>query len=103
MMDDPISKMIMQHNDELEDLDADERDLLVSVAFTHPILRETAPSVWIPQDSLGVSDDEVKRTRDQHPAVVIENRGAFFNRKLKVDVSRPPPDMSEFALIMAEL
>ena len=102
-MNDPISKIVMQHNDELEDLTAEERDLLISVAFTHPVLRQTRPSVWIPQDGLGVSDDEVRRTRERHADVVIDNRGAFFNKKLKVDVNRPPPDMSEFALIMAEL
>lgn len=103
MMNDPISKIIMQHNDELEDLDAEERDMLISVAFTHPILREPPPAVWIPSDDLGVSDDEVRRTRAMWPGVGIENRGAYFNKKLKVEVDRPPPDMSEFALIMAEL
>ncbi|TID24432.1 DUF221-domain-containing protein [Venturia nashicola] len=103
MYNDPISKIIMQHNDEIEDLDADDRDLLISVAFTHPILREPPPAVWIPNDDLGVSDDEVRRTRAMWPGVGIENRGAFFNQKLKVEVDKPPPDMSEFALIMAEL
>ncbi|KAE9975061.1 hypothetical protein EG328_003480 [Venturia inaequalis] len=103
MFNDPISKIIMQHNDEIEDLDADDRDLLISVAFTHPILREPPPAVWIPSDDLGVSDDEVRRTRAMWPGVGIENRGAFFNKKFKVEVDRPPPDMSEFALIMKEL
>lgn len=103
MLDDPISKIIMQHNDELENLDPEERDMLISVAFMHPVLRETKPSVWIPMDDLGVSDDEVRRTRELSDDVVIDNRGAYFDRKLKVQVDKPPPDMSEFALIMAEL
>ena len=103
MLDDPISKIIMQHNDELENLDPEERDMLISVAFMHPVLRETRPSVWIPSDELGVSDDEVRRTRELSADVVIDNRGAYFDRRLKVQVDRPPPDMSEFALIMAEL
>jgi len=103
MLDDPISKIIMQHNDELEDLEPEERDMLISVAFMHPVLRETKPSVWIPCDDLGVSDDEVRRTRALSKDVVIDNRGAYFDRKLKVQVHQPPPDMSEFALIMAEL
>ena len=103
MMNDPISKIIMQHNDELEDLDAEDRDMLISVAFTHPVLRETKPSVWIPGDDVGVSDDEVRRTRELSQDVAIDNRGAYFNRKLKVEVDKPPPDMSEFALVMAEL
>jgi hypothetical protein len=103
MLDDPISKIIMQHNDELENLDPEERDMLTSVAFMHPVLRETRPSVWIPSDEIGVSDDEVRRTRELSEDVVIDNRGAYFDRRLKVQVDRPPPDMSEFALIMAEL
>ncbi|KKY24431.1 hypothetical protein UCRPC4_g02389 [Phaeomoniella chlamydospora] len=103
MMDDPISKIIMQHNDELEDLDAEDRDMLTSVAFTHPILREPSPSVWIPSDDLGVSDDEVKRTVDLFRNVSMSNKGAFLNKHLKVRVKKPPPDMSEFALVMAEL
>ena len=103
MLDDPISKIIMQHNDEVENLDPEERDMLISVAFMHPVLRETRPSVWIPSDELGVSDDEVRRTRELSSDVVIENRGAYFDRNLKVQVDKPPPDMSEFALIMPEL
>ncbi|KAG9241702.1 hypothetical protein BJ878DRAFT_465819 [Calycina marina] len=103
MLDDPISKIIMQHNDELENLDPEERDMLVSVAFMHPVLRETRPSVWIPSDELGVSDDEVRRTRELSRDIIIDNRGAYFHRRLKVQVDRPPPDMSEFALIMGEL
>jgi hypothetical protein len=103
MMNDPISRIIMQHNDELENLEPDERDMLLSVAFTHPVLRQARPSVWIPGDDIGVSDDELRRTRALSADLTIDNRGAFFDRKLKVRVDQPPPDMSEFALIMAEL
>jgi len=103
MMNDPISKIIMQHNDDLEALTGEERDMLVSVAFTHPVLREPEPSVWIPRDDVGVSEDELRRTRELSRHIAIDNRGAFFNRRLKVEVEKPPPDMSEFALVMAEL
>lgn len=103
MMNDPISKIIMQHNDDLEALTSEERDMLVSVAFTHPVLRDSKPSVWIPRDDVAVSDDEVRRTRALSRYIAIGNRGAFFNRKLKVEIDKPPPDMSEFALVMAEL
>lgn len=103
MMNDPISRIIMQHNDDLETLTSEERDMLISVAFTHPVLRESPPTVWIPRDDSGVSDDEVKRTQELGRHIAIDNKGAFFNRKFKVKVDRPPPDMSEFALVMAEL
>jgi hypothetical protein len=103
MLDDPISKIIMQHHNELENLEPEERDMLTSMAFMHPVLREITPSVWIPADDLGVSDDEVRRTRELSEDLVIDNRGAYFDWKLKVEVIKPPPDMSKFALIMAEL
>ncbi|RMZ84395.1 hypothetical protein DV738_g634, partial [Chaetothyriales sp. CBS 135597] len=103
MFNDPISKIIMQHNDELEDISREERDMLLSVAFTHPVLRQARPAVWIPKDELGVSDDEVKRTRELSGDLTIDNRGAFFDRRLKVRVDRQPPDMSEFTWVMAEL
>ncbi|KAJ9612006.1 hypothetical protein H2200_003601 [Cladophialophora chaetospira] len=103
MMNDPISRIIMQHNDDLEALTSEERDMLVSVAFTHPVLREQNPYVWIPRDDALVSDDEVRRTREFSSDISIHNRGAFFNKKLEVKVDKPPPDMSEFALVMAEL
>jgi len=103
MMNDPISKIILQHNDELETLEPDERDMLISVAFTHPLLRAPRPCVWIPRDDLGISDDECRRTREFSENVFIENKGAFFDEKLKVQVDKPPPDMSEFALVIPEL
>jgi hypothetical protein len=103
MMSDPISKIMMQHNDKLENLTNEERDMLVIVAFTHPVLREPKPSVWIPRDDVAVSDDEVRRTRELSRDIAIDNRGAFFNRRLKVEVDKPPPDMSEYTLVMAAL
>lgn len=103
MMNDPISKIILQHNDELETLEPDERDMLISVAFTHPLLRAPRPCVWIPRDELGVSDDECRRTREFSGNLFIENKGAYFDKRWKVNVDRPPPDMSEFALVIPEL
>lgn len=52
---------------------------------------------------MGVSDNEVRRTRELSGDVVIDNRGAYFDRRLKVQVDKPPPDMSEFAIIMTGL
>jgi hypothetical protein len=116
MLDDPISKIIMQHNDELENLGPEERDMLISVAFMHPVLRETRPCVWIPGDGMGggvggvglgvkeVSDDEVRRMRELSGGdLVVDNRGAYFDARGRVCVDRPPPDMSEFAFVMGEL
>lgn len=103
MMDDPISKIILQHNDELETLDAEDRDKLISLAFTHPLLRQPRPFIWIPKDDFGISDDEVRRTRAFSRNLDIENRGAYFDRKLKVVVDQEPPDLDQFSIVMNEL
>ncbi|KAJ8058673.1 hypothetical protein OCU04_012847 [Sclerotinia nivalis] len=88
------------YNDEIEDLDPEERDSLVKHAFQHYALRARRPVVWIPRDDIGVSDDEVKRTRDYAGANIwISNVGAALDAKGRVVYGRNPPDFSEVDLI----
>ncbi|KAF4609800.1 hypothetical protein G7Y89_g15823 [Cudoniella acicularis] len=87
-------------NDDIEDLTPDERDVLVKHAFQHYALRARRPTVWIPRDDIGVSDDEVKRTRDfAGPNIWISNVGAALDGKCRVVYGRNPPDFSEVDLI----
>lgn len=88
------------YNDELEDLTPDERDVLVKHAFQHEALRARRPTIWIPRDDIGVSDDEVKRTRDfAGKNIWISNIGAALDGKCRVVYGRNPPDFSEVDLI----
>lgn len=88
------------YNDEIEDLTPEERDVLVKHAFQHYALRARRPTVWIPRDDIGVSDDEVRRTRDFAGANIwISNVGAALDGKCKVVYGRNPPDFSEVDLI----
>ncbi|TEY38587.1 hypothetical protein BOTCAL_0486g00100 [Botryotinia calthae] len=88
------------YNDEIEDLSPEERDALVKHAFQHYALRARRPVVWIPRDDIGVSDDEVKRTRDYAGANIwISNVGAALDAKARVVYGRNPPDFSEVDLI----
>ncbi|ESZ91803.1 hypothetical protein SBOR_7819 [Sclerotinia borealis F-4128] len=88
------------YNDEIEDLAPEERDSLVKHAFQHYALRARRPVVWIPRDDIGVSDDEVKRTRDYAGANIwISNVGAALDAKGRVVYGRNPPDFSELDLI----
>lgn len=87
-------------NEEIEDLTPDERDILVKHAFQHEALRARRPTVWIPRDDIGVSDDEVKRTRDfAGKNIWISNIGAALDGKSRVVYGRNPPDFSEVDLI----
>jgi hypothetical protein len=88
------------YNDEIEDLTPDERDVLVKHAFQHYALRARRPTVWIPRDDIGVSDDEVKRTREfAGPNIWISNVGAALDGKCRVVYGKNPPDFSEIDLI----
>ncbi|KAG9247411.1 hypothetical protein BJ878DRAFT_564958 [Calycina marina] len=87
-------------HDEIEDLTPDERDVLVRHAFQHYALRARRPTVWIPRDDIGVSDDEVRRTRAfAGENIWISNVGAALDGRGKVVYGKNPPDFSEIDLI----
>lgn len=86
--------------DEIEDLTPEERDVLVRHAFQHYALRARRPILWIPRDDIGVSDDEVKRTREySNSNIWITNAGAALDGKFRAVYGRNPPDFSEVDLI----
>ncbi|KAH7328270.1 hypothetical protein B0I35DRAFT_417041 [Stachybotrys elegans] len=86
-------------HDEIEDLTPSERDMLTRHAFLHSALRARRPTVWIPRDDLGVSDDEIKRTKEYSENIWISNEGTALDSKLRVVYGRHPPDFSEIDLI----
>ena len=87
------------YHDEIEDLTPEERDALVRYAFQHSALRARRPTVWIPRDDIGVSDDEIRRTRELSEFVWISNEGTALDGKVRVVYGRAPPDFSEVDLI----
>lgn len=86
-------------HDEIEDLTPEERDVLVRRAFMHSALRAKRPTVWIPRDDLGVSDDEIKRTKEFSEHIWISNEGTALDSKVRVVYGRAPPDFSELDII----
>ncbi|KAI1658537.1 DUF221-domain-containing protein [Daldinia decipiens] len=86
-------------HDEIEDLIPEERDVLVRRAFMHSALRAKRPTVWIPRDDLGVSDDEIRRTREYSEHIWISNEGTALDSKVRVVYGRAPPDFSELDII----
>ncbi|SMR47918.1 unnamed protein product [Zymoseptoria tritici ST99CH_3D1] len=96
--------------DELEDLTPDERDLLVRFAFQHSALRAKRPVVWIPRDTLGVSDDEIRRAKkmstvrvggegEERVNIWMSNEGTALDGKGRVVFRRSPPDFRSLDLI----
>ncbi|KAK5660314.1 hypothetical protein OQA88_12854 [Cercophora sp. LCS_1] len=87
------------YHDEIEDLTLEERDTLVRKAFQHYALRARRPTVWIPRDDIGVSDDEIRRTMEFSDNIWISNEGTALDSKVRVVYGRNPPDFSETDLI----
>ncbi len=87
------------YHDEIEDLTPEERDSLVREAFKHSALRARRPTVWIPRDDIGVSDDEILRTRELSDYIWISNEGTALDSKVRVVYGRAPPDFSDIELI----
>jgi len=105
------------YNDELEDLTVEERDTLVRYAFQHAALRARRPVVWIPRDPLGVSDDEIARSKFMSTVEVedsegekkgddksktfiwMSNSGTALDAKNRVIFRRSPPDFASVDLI----
>ncbi|KAI1776871.1 DUF221-domain-containing protein [Hypoxylon cercidicola] len=86
-------------HDEIEDLTPEERDVLVRRAFMHSALRARRPTVWIPRDDIGVSDDEIRRTNEFSEHIWISNEGTALDSKVRVVYGRAPPDFSELDII----
>ena len=95
--------------EDLEDLAPEDRDLLVRYAFQHSALRARRPVVWIPRDKLGVSDDEIRRTKQmstvevdsqQKIAIWMSNDGTALDSKGRVVFRKSPPDFSNVDLVV---
>ncbi|KAJ8098345.1 hypothetical protein POJ06DRAFT_259229 [Lipomyces tetrasporus] len=78
--------------EDLEDLSSEERDFLVNRAFRHEALRAKKPVIWIPQDELGVAEDEIRITRELYANVLISSDNAALNVRDKVVFGGRPPD-----------
>ncbi|PHH65898.1 hypothetical protein CDD81_1267 [Ophiocordyceps australis] len=87
------------YHDEIEDLTPEERDMLTRHAFLHYALRVRRPVVWIPRDDLGISDDEIRRTRDYSEYIWMSNEGTALDSKMRVVYGQNPPDFSEDDII----
>ncbi|KAK8091131.1 hypothetical protein PG994_000636 [Apiospora phragmitis] len=85
-------------HDEIEDLTPEER--CAGPPRVHAFgLAGGAPTVWIPHDDIGVSEDEIKRTREFSDHIWISNEGTALDSSVRVVYGRAPPDFSELDLI----
>lgn len=53
------------------------------------------PVIWLPRDDLGISDDEISRTKEFSGTIRISNRNACLDGHAKVEVHGPPPSYED--------
>ena len=61
-----------------------EADGLISPAYQHEALSTQMPTVWIPKDCLGISDDEILRIRKYDNSMKVSNEHATLNIEGKI-------------------
>jgi len=59
--------------------------------FAHPAASRPQQTVWLPRDTLGIAEEEVKACRDM--GVEASLKDGVMNEKGKVDISGVPPDL----------
>ena len=80
---------------EMEDSIPNEQDGLGTLAFQHESLCIKQPIVWIPDDRLGISDDEISRIRRHYSNVRVSNKHASLDGKGSVTITQNSKGFSE--------
>ena len=89
-----LGEALSRYPDELIDLSPAERQAELRAAYQDPVTREPTPTIWIPQDAAGVSDDSVKRVMKKYGKhLQYSNAGAFLTAKNHCEVVQPAPDV----------
>ena len=80
-----------------EDLKSSSNDISSTgpLAFQHKSLGVEEPVVWIPDDPLGISNDEISRIRQRYSNMKISNKHASLNGKGKLTIVQGPSGFSE--------
>lgn len=99
-----ITKKKRPHMDDDQDEDRDinlqrkfthelTHEELTSIAFQHEALRSRPPILWIPNDELGIAQDEINHTRREcGDEIAITCEGATMNARGKIIWEGNPPD-----------
>jgi len=69
-------------------------DGTLDYGFAHPALTRPQRVVWIPEDTLGLGEEEVKANGEM--GVLATTQGAKLDEKGRVEITRPPVDLEKF-------
>lgn len=90
---DQLAAAIAGYPDELTDLSPEERNAELKAAFQDPTTREPAPTIWLPQDPAGISEDAIKQVNKYGRYLQYSNAGAYLTTRNKCEVTQPAPDV----------
>ena len=91
----PIDGIFSDMHDEMKDFTPNERDDLAPLAFQHESLRIQRFLVWISDDRLGISNDEISRIKQHYGDLGITNQHAGLDEKGMVTITQTASDFSE--------
>ncbi|KAG8677868.1 hypothetical protein FPOAC1_003896 [Fusarium poae] len=94
-----VDSVITEFPTTLKDIPEEDRELLVNDAFKHYALTVEEPTIWIPRDKLGVSDDEVYQCKQVSSSVSMSNLRADLDDHGRVVCDGKPPDVSRFTYV----
>lgn len=92
--DDDEADQPPHHYDEAQNDDTCKEFLSTGSHFSHYSLRAVQPCIWIPEDKLGVSHDQIREVQHNYPHIIISNGGCAIDESGNVSIYKVPPDFS---------
>lgn len=93
---DSVEKKEVKPMNVIDTLTDEQREYITKSAFNHYSLREFSPCIWIPQDNLGISDDQINEIRLNYPHIFISNHGCILDLKGNISIYDKPPDWNPY-------
>jgi len=90
-----VDALFSDMHDGMECAASNEPDDLVPLEFQYEVIRIQKPVVWIPNDRLRISEDEIFRFRQYGSDMGISNEHASLDAKGRVAITRSPYHFSE--------
>lgn len=75
-----------------ESLTNEQKEYITKSAYNHYSLRESQPCIWIPQDSLGISEDQINEIRMNYSNILISSDGCTLDEDGNITLFGNPPD-----------
>jgi hypothetical protein len=81
----------LQPNETTIDLNDDYNDQ----TFIQPPIKDPKPIIWIPQDHLGIAENQIQQIQPSGLNLLMSTEGAKFNEKLNIEITGQPPDQPQ--------